>query len=82
MSSRYLTFIFAGDPKQRLGSLLASYNQLCATSDNLALHLARDRCAAQLAAIERARARWTQLRETDLTTSALKATLVPDAEVG
>jgi hypothetical protein len=68
---------FAGDPKQRLGSLLASYNRLCADSDNPSLHVARNHYAAQLAAIEQAGERWTRLRNADLTTSALNAAPVP-----
>jgi hypothetical protein len=73
-----LDVYFAGDPKLRLGSLLARYQELCSTRKNPSLEAARDRCAGHLAAIERARADWAQLRENGLTTVALNAALMPD----
>jgi hypothetical protein len=69
---------FAGDPKLRLGSLLARYNQLCSARPGSPLEAARDRCAEHLAAIERARVAWARLRNAELTTAALSAALVPD----
>jgi hypothetical protein len=68
---------FAGDPKLRLGSLLARYNQLCSARRDPSLEAARDRCAEHLAAIERARVEWARLRNAELTTAALSAALVP-----
>jgi hypothetical protein len=58
---------FAGDPRLRLGPL---------SQRNPRLAAARDRCPGRLAAIERARADWTELRRTALTTAALRAALI------
>ncbi len=67
-------------PRLRLGPLLARYDRLCLSQENLQLEAARDRCTGRLAAIERARADWTELRRTGLTTAALSAALMPDRD--
>jgi hypothetical protein len=66
-----LDVYFAGDPRHRLGPLLTRYHRLCSSQKNRRLEAARDRCAGHLAAVERARADWTELRRTGLTTAAL-----------
>jgi hypothetical protein len=73
-----LDVYFAGDPRLRLGPLLARYDRLGLSRKNLRLEAARDRCAGHLAAIERARTDWTELRRNGLTTAALSAALMPD----
>jgi len=73
-----LDVYFASDRRVRLGPLLARYNRLCLSQKNLRLEAARDRCAAHIAAIERAQRDWTELRRISLTTSALSTALMPD----
>ncbi len=68
-----LDIYFAGDPRLRLGPLLARYDRRL-WQKNLQLEAARDRCAGRLAAIETARVDWTELRRTGLT----RAALMPD----
>jgi hypothetical protein len=71
---------FAGDPRLRLGPLLARYDRLCLSQKNPQLEAARDRCVGRLTAIEQARADWAELRRNELTTAALSAALVPDPD--
>jgi hypothetical protein len=73
-----LDVYFAGDPRLRLGTLLARYDRLCVLQKNVRLEAARNRCTDHLAAIEQARADWTELRKTGLTTAALSAALMSD----
>jgi hypothetical protein len=75
-----LDVYFAGDPRLRLGPLLARYDRLCLSQKNLQLEAARDRCVGRLAAIEQARTDWAEVRGNKLTTAALSAALVPDRD--
>ena len=70
-----LDVYFAGDPRKRLGTLLERYEQLCKKRKDTSLKLARDQCAARLAAIEFAGVEWARLRETELATAELGAAL-------
>jgi hypothetical protein len=75
-----LDVYFAGDPRLRLGPLLARYYRLCLSQEDPQLEAARDRCVGRLTAIEQAQADWAELRRNELTTAALSAALAPDRD--
>jgi hypothetical protein len=73
-----LDVYFAGDPRKRFGTLLERYKELCKQRNESTLKAARDQCAERIAAIEKSRAEWTDLRETVLTATTLNAALMPE----